>query len=134
MEKMAIKKLITTTVSSDRWDKKRRDEGTTTSGQMHTATQENQRSDRSTSEGGGRDKFKKIDGDFPTFMRHKKDNNDDNTRKNEDLKGKGGGRLHHYNVDGDVPLCLRKTEDKSKDGSSSNKKNNEEKMKAEATH
>ena len=37
------------------------------------------------------------------------------------------------NVDGDVPLCLRKTEEKSKYGSS-NKKNNEEKMKSEAAH
>ena len=42
----------------------------------------------------------------------KKNNNDDNTRENEDLKEKGGGRLQHYNVDGDVPLCLRKTEEK----------------------
>ena len=56
------------------------------------------------------------------------------TRKNEDLKGKGGGRLKHYNVDGDVPLCLRETEEKNKDGSSSSKKNNKEKMKAEAAH
>ena len=56
------------------------------------------------------------------------------TRKNEDLKGKGGGRLKHCNVDGDVPLCLGKTEEKSKDGSSSNEKNNEEKMKAETAH
>ena len=69
---------------------------------------------------------KKVDGDFPTCMRHKRDNNDDNTRKNEDLKGKGGGRLKHYSVDGDVPR-----EEKSKD-SSSKKKNNEDKMKAEA--
>ena len=46
-------------------------------------------------------------------MRHKRDNNDANTRKNEDLKGKGGGRLKHYNVDGDVLLCLRKTEEKA---------------------
>ena len=65
-----------------------------------------------------------------TFLKKKKkDSNDDYTRKNEDLKGRGGGRLKHYNVDGDVPLCLRKTEGKSKDGSSSNKKNNEEKSK-----
>ena len=77
---------------------------------MHTATQENQRSDRGTSEGGGRDKLKKVDGDFPACMTQKTDNNDDNTRKNEDLKGRGGGRLKHYNVGGDVPLCLRKTE------------------------
>ena len=56
-----------------------------------------------------------------------KNNNYDNTRKNEDLKRKGRRRLKHYNVDGDVPLCLRKTEEKSKDGSNSIKKNNKEK-------
>ena len=60
-------------------------------------------------------------------MRHRKDNNDDNTRKNEDLKGKGGGRLKHYNVDGDVPVCQRKTEEKSQDVGSCNKKHKEEK-------
>ena len=47
-------------------------------------------------------------------MRQQRDNNDDNSRKNEDLKGKGGGRLIHYNVDGDVSLCHRKTEEKAK--------------------
>ena len=77
---------------------------------------------------------KKVDGDFPACMRHEKDNNDDNTRKNEDLKEKGGGRLQHYNVDGHVPLCLRKIEEESKDGSSSNKKNSKEKMTAETAH
>ena len=81
MEKMAIKKLIATTVNSREMGQKRRDEGKTTSSQMHTATQESQRSDRSTSEGGGRDKLKKVDGDFPICMRHKRDNTDDNTRK-----------------------------------------------------
>ena len=81
---------------------------------MQTATQGNQRSDRSTSEGGGRDKLRKVDGDFPTCMRLKKDSNNDYTRKNEDLKGRGGGRLKHYNVDGDVPLCLTKTEGKTR--------------------
>ena len=72
MEKLAIKKLIATTVSSRERGQKRRDEGRTTSSQMQTATQENQRSDRSTSEGGGRDKLKKVDGDFPPSMRLKK--------------------------------------------------------------
>ena len=38
---------------------RRRDEGKTTSSQMHTATQENQGINRGTSEGGGRDKLKK---------------------------------------------------------------------------
>ena len=31
---------------------------------------------------------KKVDSDFPTCMRHEGDNNDDNKRTNEDLKGK----------------------------------------------
>ena len=70
--KMAIKKLIATTVSSRETGQKRRDEGKTMSSQIHTATQENQRSDKGTSEGGGRDKLKKVDGDFPACMRHKK--------------------------------------------------------------
>ena len=69
---MAIKKLIATTVGSRERGQKRRDEGRTTSSQLHSATQENQRSDRSTSEGRGRDKLKKVDGDFPTSMRLKK--------------------------------------------------------------
>ena len=70
-------------------------------------------------------KLKKVDGDFPACMRHEKDNNDDNTRKNEDLKGKGGGRLKHFNVDGDVPLCLRNFDEENKDGSSSRKNSKE---------
>ena len=122
---MAIKKLIAMTVSSRETGQRRTDEGKTTSSQMHTATQVNQSSDRGTSEGCGREKLKKVDGDFPACMRRKKDNNDDNTKK--DLKGKGGGRLKHYNVDGEVPPCLRKREEKSKYGSSSNEKNSKEK-------
>ena len=52
----------TTNVSSREMGQKRRDEGKSTSSPIHTATQENQRSDRSTSEGGRRDKLKKVDG------------------------------------------------------------------------
>ena len=59
-------KLIATTVSSREMGQKRRDEGKTTSSQMHTATREKERSDRSTSERAGRDKLKKVDGDSPT--------------------------------------------------------------------
>ena len=85
---------------------------------MQTATQGNQQRNRSTNEGGGRDKLKHVDGDFPACMSLEKDSSDDHTRKNVGLEGRGGGRLKHCNVDGDVPLCLRKTERKSKDGSS----------------
>ena len=69
---MAIKKLIATTVSSRENGLKRREEGKTMSSQMQTATQGNQQTNRSTSEGGGRDKLKHVDGDFPACMRLKK--------------------------------------------------------------
>ena len=66
---------------------------------------------------------------------HKKNrnNNEDETRNMEDLKGKGGGRLKHRTIDGDVPLCLRKTEKESNDDSSS-KERSMRKMQAEAAH
>ena len=73
---MAINKLIATTVSSREKGLRRREEGWTTSSQMQTATQGDQQSNRSTSEGGGRDKVKKVDGDFPACMRLKKDSSD----------------------------------------------------------
>ena len=67
---------------------------------MHTATQDNQRSDRGTSEGA------KVDGDVPVCMR-RTDSSDDH-KKNEGLKGRGGGQLKHYNVDGDMPPVSEK--------------------------
>ena len=50
----------------------------------------------------------KVDDDSPTYTRNSRNNNDDETKRMEDLRGKGGGRLKHCTVDGDVPLCLRK--------------------------
>ena len=67
------------------------------------------------SEGGGRQKFKKVDGDFPACTRRENDNNEDKTRRDE-----------HCNVDGDVTLCLRSFDEENK-GSSSNK-NDKERM------
>ena len=58
-------------------------------------------------------------------MRRENNNNENKTRRNEDLKGKGGGRLKHCNVDGDVPLCLRSFDEENKDSSSSNKNSKE---------
>ena len=55
-----------------------------------------------------------------------RNNNDDETKRMEDLRGKGGGRLKHRTIDGDVPLCLRKTEKESNDDSSSKGKKREE--------
>ena len=96
---------------------RRRDEGKTASSQIHTTTQGNQGSDTGTSEGGGKQKLKQVDGDFPASITMK-------TKREQILiwKEKGGGRLKHCNVDGDVPLCLRKFDEENKDSSSSSKK------------
>ena len=64
--KMAVKKLIATTVSSREKGTKRREEGWTMSGEKTTTTQRNHSNERCTNEGGGRDKLKKVDGDIPT--------------------------------------------------------------------
>ena len=73
-------------------------------------------------------KLKQIDGDVPVCARREKDDNENKTRRNEDLKGKGGGRLTLCNVDGDVPLCLRSFDEENKKSSSSSRKDNEDKM------
>ena len=127
---MAIKKLIATTVRSRERGVKRREEARTTSSHLETATQGNHQSNRSTSEGRGRDKLKKVDGDFPACMRlkkkkKKKDSSDDHKEKRRPERKKR--RTQTLHVDGDVPLCLRKTEGKSKDGRSS--KNKEQRRK-----
>ena len=56
------------------------------SSQMQTATQGSQQTNRSTSEGGGRDKLKNVDGDFPACMRLKKESIEDNTKKTKASK------------------------------------------------
>ena len=103
------------------------------SSQKTISLQRNHSNERCTSEGGGRDKLMKVDGDFPTCMRKSRNNNEDATRKMEDLRGKGGGRLKHRTIDGDVPLCLRKTEKESNDDSSSKGKKREEKESGSST-
>ena len=103
------------------------------SSQKMITLQRNHNNERCTSEGGGRDKLMKVDGDFPTCMRKSRNNNEDETRKMEDLRGKGGGRLKHRTIDGDVPLCLRKTEKESNDDSSSKGKKREEKESGSST-
>ena len=78
---MTIKKLIATTVSSHEIGLKRREEGKTMSSQRQTATQGNQQTNRNTSEGGGRDKLKNVDEDFPACMRLKKEGIEDDAKK-----------------------------------------------------
>ena len=97
---MANKKLIATTVSSREKGIRRREEVGTTSSQKTISLQRNQ--------GEGRDKLMKVDDDSPTCMRNSRNNNDDETKRMEDLRGKGGGRLLHRTIDEDVLLCLRK--------------------------
>ena len=93
-------KLIATTVSSREKGIRRREEGWTTSSQKTILLQRNQ--------GEGRDKLMKVDDDSPTCIRNSRNNNDDETKTMEDLRGKGGGRLKQRTLDGNVPLCLRK--------------------------
>ena len=73
---MADKKIIATTVSSREKGIRRREEEETTS----------------------RKKLMKVDDDSPTHMRNCKNDNDDETKRMEDLRGKGGGRLKHCTV------------------------------------
>ena len=122
---MANKKLIATTVSSREKGIRRREEGGTTSCQKTISLQRNQ--------GEGRDKLMKVDDDSPTCMRNSRNNNDDETKRMEDLRGKGGGRLKHRTIDGDVPLCLRKNVKDSNDDSSSKGKKREEKESGSST-
>ena len=128
--KMAIKKLIATIVSSRVTGQRRRNEGKTTSSQMHMTPQENHGKDRHTSEGGGRRKLKQVDGNFSSILEAREPQQENKMKRDENLKGKGGGRLKHCNVDGDVPLCLRNFDEENKDSSSINK--NDKRGRAEA--
>ena len=112
-------KLIATTVSSREKGIRRREEGETTSSQRTISLQGNQEESRNN--------LVKVDDHSPTHMRNSRNNNDDETKRMEDLRGKGGGRLKHRTVDGDVPLCLRKNQRDSNDDSSSKRKMHEEK-------
>ena len=69
MQKWQSIKLIATIVSSREKGMRRREEGWTTRSQKTITSQRNHSNERCTSEGGGRDKLKKVDGDFPTCIR-----------------------------------------------------------------
>ena len=87
------------TVSSREKGIRRREEGETTSSQRMISIQGNQEVSRKN--------LMKAEDDSPTHTRNSKNDNDDETKRMEDMRGKGGGRLKHRTVDGDVPLCLR---------------------------
>ena len=87
---MANKKLIATTVNSREKGIRRREEGGTTSSQQSISLQRNQ--------GEGRDKLMNVDDDSPTCVKNSRNNNDDETKRMEDLRGKGGGRLKHRTI------------------------------------
>ena len=116
---MADKKLIATTVSSREKGIRRREEGETTSSQRTISLQGNQEESRN--------HLMKVDDVSPIHTRNSRNNNDDETKRMEDLRGKGGGRLKHRTVDGDIPLCLRKNQSGGNDDSSSKRKMREEK-------
>ena len=122
---MADKKLIATTVSSREKGIRRREEGETTSSQRMISIQGNQEESRKN--------LMKAEDESPTHTRNSKNDNDDETKRMEDMRGKGGGRLKHRTVDGDVPLCLRRNLRDSKEDSSSKRKTYEEKESRSST-
>ena len=122
---MADKKLIATTVSSREKGIRRREVGETTSSQRIISLQGNQEESRNN--------LTKVDDDSPTHTRNRTNNNDDETKRMEDLRGKGAGRLKHRTVDGDVPLCLRKNQRDNNDDCSSKRKTREEKESGSST-
>ena len=122
---MADKKLIATTVSSREKGIRRREEGETTSSQRMISIQGKQEVSRKN--------LMKAEDESPTHKRNSKNDNDDETKRMEDMRGKGGGRLKHCTVDGDVPLCLRRNLRDSKEDSSSKRKTYEEKESRSST-
>ena len=64
-----------------RWASNAEREGKTMSSQEYTATHKDQKHDKETGNGGGRQKLKHVDGDFPWGMRGKSENNEAKTRK-----------------------------------------------------
>ena len=121
-EQMQTKELIATTVSSREKGIRRREEGETSSSQRMISIQGNQEESR------------KAEDELPTHTRNSKNNNDDETKRMEEMRGKGGGRLKHRTVDGGVPLCLRRRNLRdSKDDSSSKRNTHEEKESRSST-
>ena len=96
---MADKKLIATTVSSREKEIRRREEGETTISQRKISAQGNQDECKKN--------HMKPEDESPTRRRNRKNDNDEEAERMEDMTSKGGGRLKHCIVDGDVPLCLK---------------------------
>ena len=89
---MAGNKLVTTIVSRREVGFKRREEGETMSSRVYTETHKEHRDDKRKGDGGGRQKLKRVDGDFPCCMRRESEDNKAKTRENENSKDKGGDR------------------------------------------
>ena len=100
-------------MSSREKETRRREEGETTISQRKISAHGNQ-------ESSGKNLMKAED-ESPT------NDNDDEAKRMEDMRGKGGGRLKYCIVAGDVPLCLRRNLRDSKEVSSSKRKRYEEK-------
>ena len=75
----------------------------------------------------------KPEDESPTQRRNRKNDNDEEAERMEDMRSKGGGRLKHCIVDGDVPLCLRRKLKDRKESSSSASKRYEEKESRRST-
>ena len=133
METWLTKKLIATTVSSRNVEIKRRNEGMTMSSHKKTRIYKDQEDEKTNGKGGGRQKFKHVDGDFPLCMRSKDEKCELKMRKTEKLKGRGGGRQKLRHVDGDVPMSMRSKEDERESKSKEKEKGSSSKTKSEGS-
>ena len=84
---MADKNLIATTVSSREKGIRRREEGETTSSQRMISIQGNQDECKKN--------HMKPEDESPTQRRNRKNDNDEEAERMEDMRSKGGGRLKH---------------------------------------
>ena len=80
---------------------KRREERKTMRSQDYTETHKDQRDDKGTGNGGGRQKLKHVDGGW---CKRRKSEDKKQQRENEISKGKG------RHVDGDIPLSMRRSQ------------------------
>ena len=85
-------KNVGTTVSSREVGIKRREERNIMSSQKNTEIDKDQTDDKKTRNGGGRQKLKHVDGDFPWFKRRKSEDNEATTIEHEKSRGKRGSR------------------------------------------
>ena len=72
---------------------------------------ENQNDEYFEVKGGGRQRQRHVDGDFPSCMRKTKKEQHPEDDLRVWMKGRGGDRKEHRFINGDVPRCMRNKEE-----------------------